>query len=55
MNKAAAIEIRGLVRRYGRLEAVHGLDLTVAPGRCYGFFGVVRNDCLRPFAKLGPQ
>lgn len=35
----AAIEIRGLVRRYGRTDAVNGLDLTVRPGRCYGFFG----------------
>jgi len=39
MTTSAAIEISGLVRRYGRLEAVHGLDLKVAPGRCYGFFG----------------
>jgi len=34
-----AIEIRNLVRRYGRTDAVNGLSLTVAPGRCYGFFG----------------
>lgn len=34
-----AIEIRDLVRRYGRTEAVNGLSLTVQPGRCYGFFG----------------
>jgi ABC-2 type transport system ATP-binding protein len=34
-----AIDIRNLVRRYGRTEAVNGLNLTVAPGRCYGFFG----------------
>jgi ABC-2 type transport system ATP-binding protein len=33
------IEIRGLLRRYGRVEAVQGLDLTVRRGRCYGFFG----------------
>ncbi len=33
------IEIDSLVRRYGRTEAVHGLSLTVKPGRCYGFFG----------------
>ena len=36
---APAIEIRGLVRRYGRTDAVNGLDLIVEPGRCYGFFG----------------
>ena len=34
-----AIEIRDLVRRYGRTDAVNGLNLTVAAGRCYGFFG----------------
>ena len=34
-----AIEIRNLARRYGRTDAVNGLSLTVAPGRCYGFFG----------------
>ena len=33
------IEIRNLVRRYGRTDAVNGLSLSVAPGRCYGFFG----------------
>jgi ABC-2 type transport system ATP-binding protein len=33
------IDIRKLVRRYGRTDAVDGLDLTVSPGRCYGFFG----------------
>ncbi len=34
-----AIEITNLVRRYGRTDAVNGLSLRVAPGRCYGFFG----------------
>ncbi len=34
-----AIEISNLVRRYGRTDAVNGLDLRVDPGRCYGFFG----------------
>ena len=33
------IEIRDLVRRYGRTDAVNGLSLRVQPGRCYGFFG----------------
>jgi ABC-2 type transport system ATP-binding protein len=33
------IEIAGLVRRFGHTDAVDGLDLTVEPGRCYGFFG----------------
>jgi ABC-2 type transport system ATP-binding protein len=34
-----AIETRDLVRRYGSTEAVNGLSLRVAAGRCYGFFG----------------
>jgi ABC-2 type transport system ATP-binding protein len=34
-----AIQLRGLTRRYGKLDAVNGLDLSVRPGRCYGFFG----------------
>jgi ABC-2 type transport system ATP-binding protein len=34
-----AIEIHNLVRRYGCTDAVNGLSLSVAPGRCYGFFG----------------
>lgn len=34
-----AIEIRNLVRRYGRTDALNGLSLSVQPGRCYGFFG----------------
>ena len=34
-----AIEIRDLVRRFGRADAVNGLSLRVQPGRCYGFFG----------------
>src|SRR5690349_18013124 len=33
------IEIKNLARRYGKLEAVHDLSLSVKPGRCYGFFG----------------
>lgn len=33
------IEVRDLVYRYGSAEAVHGLNLAVLPGRCYGLFG----------------
>ncbi len=36
---AAVIEIKDLVRRYGKVDAVNGLSLKVKPGRCYGFFG----------------
>jgi len=35
----SAIEIKELTRRYGKLEAVHDLSLTVRAGSCYGFFG----------------
>ena len=38
-TESPVIEIRDLVRRYGRTDAVNGLNLRVAPGRCYGFFG----------------
>jgi ABC-2 type transport system ATP-binding protein len=33
------IEVNHLVRRYGQTDAVNGLNLQVARGRCYGFFG----------------
>jgi ABC-2 type transport system ATP-binding protein len=33
------IDVRNLVRRYGRTDAVDGLSLRVQPGRCFGFFG----------------
>jgi ABC-2 type transport system ATP-binding protein len=33
------IEVKNLKRRYGKLDAVNGLNLTVRPGRCFGFFG----------------
>jgi ABC-2 type transport system ATP-binding protein len=33
------IDVRNLARRYGRTDAVNGLNLRVAPGRCYGLFG----------------
>lgn len=38
-DQVPAIEIRNLVRRYGRTDAVDGLSLRVGAGRCYGFFG----------------
>jgi ABC-type multidrug transport system ATPase subunit len=38
-SETPVIEIRDLVRRYGRADAVNGLSLRVQPGRCYGFFG----------------
>ncbi len=34
-----AIELRGVVKRYGELVAVAGLDLSVKPGVCFGLLG----------------
>jgi ABC-2 type transport system ATP-binding protein len=41
MSGAAAppIEVRGLVKRYGSLDAVAGVDLTVEAGDVYGYLG----------------
>ena len=39
MSENPVIEIKNLTRRYGKLDAVNGLNLDVRAGRCYGFFG----------------
>ena len=36
---APPVEVRGLVKRYGALAAVNGVDLTVEAGDVYGFLG----------------
>jgi ABC-2 type transport system ATP-binding protein len=36
---APPIEVRGLVKRYGAITAVAGVDLTVNPGDVYGYLG----------------
>lgn len=36
---AHAVEVEGLVKRFGPLEAVAGVDLTVQPGEIFGFLG----------------
>jgi ABC-2 type transport system ATP-binding protein len=36
---AAAITVRGLVKRYKQVEAVAGIDLDVRPGETFGFLG----------------
>jgi ABC-2 type transport system ATP-binding protein len=38
-DSTAVVDIDGLTYAYGRAEAVHGLDLHVQAGRCYGLFG----------------
>jgi lipooligosaccharide transport system ATP-binding protein len=39
MDSAPPIEALGLVKRYGDLTAVDGIDFTVGPGECVGFLG----------------
>jgi ABC-2 type transport system ATP-binding protein len=36
---ATPVEARGLVKRYGAITAIDGVDLTVEPGDVYGFLG----------------
>ena len=36
---APIIQVKDLKRQFGKTDAVNGLNLTVLPGRCYGFFG----------------
>jgi ABC-2 type transport system ATP-binding protein len=38
-HSAAAIAMRGLVKRYKQVEAVAGIDLDVRPGETFGFLG----------------
>ncbi len=38
-GKGAAVEVRGLVRRFGEVTAVDGLDLEVERGTFFGFLG----------------
>ena len=38
-DAAPPIEVRGLVKRYGELTAVDGVDLTVQTGDVYGYLG----------------
>ncbi|MDE3069895.1 MAG: ATP-binding cassette domain-containing protein [Acidobacteriota bacterium] len=38
-DAAPAIEVRGLVKRYGELEAVAGIDFDVSRGELFGFLG----------------
>jgi ABC-2 type transport system ATP-binding protein len=35
----AVVEARGLVKSYGKVEAVRGIDLAVQPGEVFGFLG----------------
>jgi ABC-2 type transport system ATP-binding protein len=39
MDRSAVIEVRGLAKSYGEVEAVKGIDLEVRPGEIFGFLG----------------
>ncbi|MBW1939529.1 MAG: ATP-binding cassette domain-containing protein, partial [Deltaproteobacteria bacterium] len=39
MSNQKAIEIRGLVKNYGRVKALKGVDLDVNCGEIFGFLG----------------
>jgi lipooligosaccharide transport system ATP-binding protein len=39
VEERASIELRGVVKRFGEIVAVDGLDLSVAPGVCFGLLG----------------
>src|SRR2546423_6038644 len=39
MSGEAVVEARGLVKTYGKVEAVRGIDLAVEPGEVFGFLG----------------
>ncbi|MEX2156496.1 MAG: ABC transporter ATP-binding protein [Gemmatimonadales bacterium] len=39
LTASPAIRCRGLAKRFGDVVAVAGLDLTVAPGECFGLLG----------------
>ena len=38
-DRAVAISARGLVKRYGRVAAVDGIDFTIRRQECFGFLG----------------
>jgi sodium transport system ATP-binding protein len=39
MTQAASVEVRGLVRRYGAVQALSGIDFSVKAGEIYGLLG----------------
>ena len=39
ITEDAAIEVRGLTKRYGKLEAVRGISFEVRPGEIFGLIG----------------
>src|SRR6266498_3669740 len=39
MTQPPVVEVRGLQKRYGQIEAVRGIDLSIAPSEIFGFLG----------------
>jgi ABC-2 type transport system ATP-binding protein len=39
MSEQPVIAVKGLIKRYGEVEAVRGIDLEVQPGEIFGFLG----------------
>ena len=55
MNEGPAIEAEGLVKRYGKTQALSGLDLTVPMGTVYGLlgpYGAGKTSAVRVLATL---
>ncbi len=51
------IRARGLRKSYGEVEAVHGIDLDVAPGESFGFLGpngAGKSSTMRMIAAVSP-
>ena len=38
-ERRLAVSVKGLVKRYGAIEAVQGIDLAIEPGETFGFLG----------------
>ncbi len=39
MNREPIIEVKGLTKKYGRREVLHGLDFNICKGEIFGLFG----------------
>ena len=57
MTSTAAVDAAGLVKDFGRLRAVDGIDLAVQPGEIFGVLGpngAGKTTALRMLATLLP-
>lgn len=54
----SAVEIRGLVKTFGRTRALDGLDMSVSPGNIAGFLGPngsVKSTTIRVSARIAAR